>query len=150
MWVPFSSSGERIPMLSAMTLDQLGAKMVTINAASARSDTILQIKATRPGSFEAFRWHGPVPSRIRFSPRRQDMRTLRDAASYIMALPGKTRQSDEWQAAIEALLMAAEDRGPLMHARIGIMRALNRGYFREFNPSRKDTHWGRRKLKRDE
>ena len=78
------------------------------------------------------------------------MRTLRDAASYIMALPGKTRQSDEWQAAIEALLMAAEDRGPLMHARIGIMRALNRGYFREFNPSRKDTHWGRRKLKRDE
>jgi hypothetical protein len=36
-----------------------------------------------------------------------------------MALPGKTRQSNEWQAAIEALLMAAEDRGPLMHARIG-------------------------------
>jgi hypothetical protein len=35
-----------------------------------------------------------------------------------MALPGKTRQSDEWQAATEALLMAAEDRGPLMHARI--------------------------------
>jgi hypothetical protein len=56
-------------MLSAMTLDQLGAKMVTINAASARSDTILQTRATRPGSFEAFRWHGPVPSRIRsFSP----------------------------------------------------------------------------------
>ena len=78
------------------------------------------------------------------------MRTLRDAASYIMALPGKTRQSDEWQAAIEALLMAAEDRGPLMHARIGIMRALNRGYVREFNPSHKDTHCGRRKLKRDE
>jgi len=24
------------------------------------------------------------------------------------------------------LLMAAEDRGPLMHARIGVMRALNR------------------------
>ena len=60
------------------------------------------------------------------------MRTLRDAASYIMALPGKTRQSDEWQAAIEALLMAAEDRGPLMHARIGMMRALNRNIVREF------------------
>jgi hypothetical protein len=43
-----------------------------------------------------------------------------------MALPGKTRQSDEWQAAIEALLMAAEDRGPLTHARIGMLRALNR------------------------
>ena len=83
-------------------------------------------------------------------PKGKALVTLRDAASYIMALPGKTRQSDEWQAAIEALLMAAEDRGPLMHARIGIMRALNRGYVREFNPSRKDTHWGRRKLKRDE
>jgi hypothetical protein len=37
-----------------------------------------------------------------------------------------------------------------MMARIGIMRALNRSYVREFNSSRKDTHWGRRKLKRDE
>jgi hypothetical protein len=36
-----------------------------------------------------------------------------------------------------------------MFARIGIMRALNRGYVREFNTSRKDTHWGQRKLKRD-
>jgi hypothetical protein len=52
-------------------------------------------------------------------PNSMALRTLRDAASYIKALPGKTRQADEWQAAIEALLMAAEDRGPLMHARIG-------------------------------
>ena len=77
------------------------------------------------------------------------MRTLRDAASYLMALPGKTRQSDEWQAAIEALLMAAEDRGPLMHARVGMLRALNRNVIREFDSSRKDKHWGRRKLARD-
>jgi hypothetical protein len=66
-----------------------------------------------------------------------------------MALPGKTRQSDEWQAAIEALLMAAEDRGPMMHARIGMLRALNRHVERVFDPSRKDTHWGKRKLARD-
>jgi hypothetical protein len=37
-----------------------------------------------------------------------------------------------------------------MMVRIGIMRALNWGYVREFNSSRKDTHWGKRKLKRDE
>jgi hypothetical protein len=67
-----------------------------------------------------------------------------------MALPGKTRQSVEWQAAIEALLMAAEDRGPLMHARIGMLRALNRNVERVLDQSRKDMHWGRRKLKRDE
>ena len=58
-------------------------------------------------------------------PDRRTLRTLRDAVSYIIALPGKARQSDEWQAAIEALLMAAEDLGPLMHARIGVLRALN-------------------------
>jgi hypothetical protein len=30
------------------------------------------------------------------------------------------------------------------------MRTLNRGHVREFNPDRKDTHWGKRKLKRDQ
>jgi hypothetical protein len=28
-----------------------------------------------------------------------------------------------------------------MMARIGVMGALNRGYVREFDSSRKDTHW---------
>jgi hypothetical protein len=40
--------------------------------------------------------------------------------------------------------------GPTMFARIGVMRALNRHVVRQFNPSRKDHHWGKRKLKRDE
>jgi hypothetical protein len=40
--------------------------------------------------------------------------------------------------------------GPTMMARIGVMRALNRHVVREFNPDRKDTHWGKRKLKRDQ
>jgi hypothetical protein len=39
--------------------------------------------------------------------------------------------------------------GPTMFARISIMRALNRHVERAFNPSRKETHWGRRKLARD-
>ncbi len=29
-----------------------------------------------------------------------------------------------------------------MHARVGVMEALNRNVERTFNPSRKDTHWG--------
>jgi hypothetical protein len=33
-----------------------------------------------------------------------------------MALPKSEQQAPEWQVAAEALLMAAEDRGPLMHA----------------------------------
>jgi hypothetical protein len=36
-----------------------------------------------------------------------------------------------------------------MHARIGMLRAMNRHVERVFDPSRKDHHWGRRKLKRD-
>jgi hypothetical protein len=42
---------------------------------------------------------------------------------------------------MEALLLVAELDGPPMFARIGVMRALNRGHVREFNSSRKDTHW---------
>ncbi len=91
------------------------------------------------------RFENPIPL-----PDGRTLRTLRDAASYLMALPGKTRQSDEWQAAIEALLMAAENRGPLMHARIGMLRALNRNVERTFNSSGRDTHWGKRKLKKDQ
>jgi len=37
-----------------------------------------------------------------------------------------------------------------MFARIGMMRALNRHGERMFNPSRKETQWGRRKLARDQ
>jgi hypothetical protein len=54
--------------------------------------------------------------------------------------------------------MADGDRGPdhgrgrsrAADARIGVLRALNRNVERVFNPDRKDTHWGKRKLKRDE
>ena len=75
--------------------------------------------------------------------------TLRDAAQYITKLPKAEHDAEERQAAMQALLLVAEHDGPTMFARIGVMRALNRGYVREFNTSRKDSHWGKRKLKRD-
>ena len=37
-----------------------------------------------------------------------------------------------------------------MFARIAVMKTLNRHVERVFNPERKDTHWGNRKLKRDQ
>jgi hypothetical protein len=40
--------------------------------------------------------------------------------------------------------------GWLMLARIGVQKALRRDVVREFNPDRKETHWGKWKLKRDE
>ena len=74
--------------------------------------------------------------------------TLRDAAEFTK-LPKAEHDTPEWQAAMEALLLVAENSGPPMFARIGVMRALNRHVERVFNPSRKDKHWGRGKLARD-
>jgi hypothetical protein len=82
-------------------------------------------------------------------PDREPLVTLRDAAEHITELPKAEHDADEWQAAMQALLLVAERDGPTMFACIGVMKALNRHIERVFNPSRKDTHWGRRKLKRD-
>jgi hypothetical protein len=83
-------------------------------------------------------------------PRGRQLVTIRDAAKYIQKLPRGEQQLDEWQAAVEAMLLVVEHNGPTMMARIGFMRALNRNVVQEFNPDRQDTHWGKRKLKRDQ
>ena len=49
---------------------------------------------------------------------------------------------------MEALLLAVRS-GPMMLARIGITKALNRHVVREFKPSEKKTHLGKRKLARE-
>jgi len=81
--------------------------------------------------------------------RPEPIDTLRDAAVYIKRLPKAEHDAEEWQAAMEALLLVAEHDGPTMLARIGVMRALNRHVERVFNPDRKEHHWGKRKLKQD-
>jgi len=47
------------------------------------------------------------------------------------------------------MLLVVELNGSTMVARIGVMRAIEPRLVREFNSSRKDTHWGRQKLARD-
>jgi hypothetical protein len=78
-------------------------------------------------------------------PNGKTLITLRDAAEYIIELPRAERDAPEWQAVMEALLLVAENSGPLMFARIGVMRALNRNVEHVFDPSRKE---GRQKLAR--
>src|ERR1700722_7988952 len=68
--------------------------------------------------------------------------TLQGAATHITNLPKKESDLPEWQAAIEALMLVAD-------RRIGVMRALNRHVEHVFDPSRKERHWGQRKLARD-
>ncbi|MET4802810.1 hypothetical protein [Bradyrhizobium sp. LB11.1] len=50
---------------------------------------------------------------------------MKDAANYIMKLSKAAHKRPEWQTATTVLVMAAEDRGPIMHARIGMMQALS-------------------------
>ena len=49
------------------------------------------------------------------------MLTLRDAGDYITSLPKAAQDLEEWQAAVEALLLVVELNGPTMTARIGML-----------------------------
>jgi hypothetical protein len=62
-----------------------------------------------------------------------------------------TQQLPHWQAAAGvAVIMASEGSGPLLHARVGMLNAMNYGHEREFRFDRKETHWGKRNLERDQ
>jgi hypothetical protein len=76
-------------------------------------------------------------------------RTLRDAANYIKKLPKSEHDTPEWRLAIQLLIDAAEDRGPMLFAKMGIFRAINRNVEGRLTLNEMDPHWGRRKLKRD-
>jgi len=56
-----------------------------------------------------------------------ELRTLLDAGRYVEALPEATPDRPEWQTAIHFLLMAAEDRLPVIFAHIALLKALNAG-----------------------
>ena len=81
-------------------------------------------------------------------PKGGELKTLRDAGKYIEKLPKKTHDLPEWRTAIRLLLLTAEGKDSIIHARIAMMKALYPGE-RTFDPTRKDPHWGKRKLKRD-
>jgi hypothetical protein len=91
------------------------------------------------------RFDDPIPL-----PNGRRLVTLEDAADYIMKLPKAEQHISEWQTAIGCLIGAAEGRDFMMHSRMGVLRALNRNVERTFNASHKDSHWGKRKLKRDQ
>jgi hypothetical protein len=99
----------------------------------------------RPGMKRG--WSRPFDDPIPVPDGRQ-LLTLKDAADYVMKLPKAEQDLEEWQTAIHCLIGAAEHRDFLMHARIGMLRALNRNAERTLT-GRKDSHWGKRKLKKD-
>ena len=68
-------------------------------------------------------------------------------------MPKAQHDLPHWQDAVEHLIKAAEGSpgSPawLIFARMFMLRALNHSVERVFNSDRKETHWGKRKLKRD-
>jgi hypothetical protein len=76
--------------------------------------------------------------------------TLRDAVAHLAKIiPKVERDMPEILTASDLLAQAAEHNGPVEFARIVTLQAINRHVVSEFDPTRKDMHWGRRKLKRD-
>jgi hypothetical protein len=60
-------------------------------------------------------------------PGHKSLITLRDAATYIMKLSKAEQDADEWQAAIECLMLVGDHGGDTMLPHIAIMKALDRG-----------------------
>lgn len=52
--------------------------------------------------------------------------TLMDAGEYVAGLPKAVQDLEAWQTAAGILLAAAEGRDFVMHARIAVLRAINR------------------------
>jgi hypothetical protein len=77
--------------------------------------------------------------------------TLRDAIQYLAKTVPKSEQDHEKVlSAADHLTKSAEQGYPLFFARAATLQAIHRNKERVFNPDRKDHHWGKRKLKRDQ
>jgi hypothetical protein len=70
-------------------------------------------------------WDRPFDQPISL-PNGPPARTLRDAAKYIKKLPKSEYDRAEWRFAVQMLIEASEYRGPMLFARIGISRAVER------------------------
>jgi hypothetical protein len=78
--------------------------------------------------------------------------TLREAGQFISRLPKAEHEQKAWQTAMHCLIEAAEKRGPISFARMGMLRAIHGEEEDHFGPGKrvaKEPHWGRRKLARD-
>jgi hypothetical protein len=70
-------------------------------------------------------WDRPFAQPIPL-PGGRPARTLRDADDFVRKLPRLEQDAAEWRYAVQSLIDAAEDRGAMLLAKIGMDRALNR------------------------
>ena len=84
-------------------------------------------------------------------PDGRKLATLREAITQLAKIiPEAERDMLEVLTASDLLTQAAEHDGPVEFARIATLQAINRHVERVIDPSRKDKHWGKWKLMRDQ
>ena len=84
-------------------------------------------------------------------PNGRKLRTLKRAIAWLAKeVPPAEHEMKQVQTAARCVTEAAENNGPMIFARIGMMQAINRRRPKEFGTARKTTHWGKRKLRRDQ
>ena len=84
-------------------------------------------------------------------PDGRKLNTLAEAMAWLAKeIPKSEHKLEKVQTAAHLVTRAAEHGGPMIFAQMGMLQAVHRHRERLFNPDRKDHHWGKRKLKRDE
>jgi hypothetical protein len=82
-------------------------------------------------------------------PDGRKLRTLKDAIAWLAKeIPKSEHTMPKVQVAARMVTEAAENGGPMIFARMGVLQAIYRYHVREFGTSRKPHHWGKRKLRR--
>jgi hypothetical protein len=89
----------------------------------------------------------PVPG------KRKQLVTALDAVQYMTSLPRSEQGAEHWRPAATLLKIIGEDHGCMFFAELAVRYGLRKGVNDpppEPDPSKKTSHWGKRKLKRDE
>jgi hypothetical protein len=102
-----------------------------------RGRTSIGLNSTkRAGAISGKGWKRPFDEPIPL-PRGGPLVTLEDAGTYITKLPKAEHMTTEWQSAMKALILVATLGAPMMFARVGVMKGLNRHVEHVFGASRK-------------
>ena len=84
-------------------------------------------------------------------PDGRKLKTLAEAMAWLAKeVPKSEHKMEKVQTAAHLVTRAAEHGGPMIFAQMGMLQAIHRHHKRVFNTDRKDPHWGKRRLKRDQ
>jgi hypothetical protein len=75
---------------------------------------------------------------------------IREAKACAILTASTESEAPEWQTGNGSADLGCDERRPDDFARMGMMQAINRHRSKEVTASGKTTHWGKRKLRRDQ